>query len=50
MERVRSQHPLGAGVGRLALRSIGAGSAIGDMDRLVVSLYSGVTGSDRLAV
>ena len=50
MECARSQHSLGTGMGRLALRAVAAGSPIAGMDRLVVSLHGGVTGAHRLAL
>jgi len=48
--RASGQHPPGVGVGDLALRAVDASAPVASMDRLVVSRYSGGSGSHRLAV
>jgi hypothetical protein len=48
--RTASQHSLGVGVGRLAHRTVNAGSPIASMDRLVVSLNGRGAGTYRLAL
>jgi hypothetical protein len=48
LEGLPGQHSPRVGMGHLAHRTVRAGSPISSMDRLAMSLLSGVTGSYRL--